>query len=113
MRKALSARHSVHGKPGSTTISQNKKNQTKTHPNNRKLPPLSQRSPRMRFPEAQGKTLEWVELWIEDDDDSYLELRFPDQTALVFVLKQPQAGVDVEAAYGAWKRGNWRQIREY
>ena len=84
----------------------------KTHPKTRALPPLSERSPRMRFPEVQGKTLEWVELWIEEHDDSYLELRFPDQTSLVFVLK-PQAGVDVDASYGAWKRGNWRKLKDY
>ena len=99
MARAVSTQHSAVRKS---------KNKTKT----RELPPLSERSPRMRFPEVQGKTLEWVELWIEEHDDSYLELRFPDQTSLVFVLK-PRAGIDVEASLGAWRKGNWRKVRDY
>jgi hypothetical protein len=65
-----------------------------------------------RFPEVEGETLDWVELWLEDDDDSYIELRFQDQTALVFVI-EPRASLNVRADYGHWKSGNWRRIKEW
>ncbi len=73
-----------------------------------KLPP----SRAIRFPEVKGKTLEWVELWLDDDEESYLEFRFQNQTALVFVV-QPYAGFTLSADYGDWKTKNWRRIKQW
>ncbi len=109
MKRAVSTRQS--------TLSQSKKqsalsiqHSAKTENSEKREPrPSRRRTPGVRFPEVEGKTLEWVELWLDDDDESYIELRFPDQTALLFVI-QPYAGVNVETAYGGWKRGNWRRI---
>jgi hypothetical protein len=65
----------------------------------------------VRFPEIKGKTLEWVELGL-NDDDSYIELSFQDQTALLFAI-EPYAGFNVRADYGDWKTHNWRAIKRW
>jgi hypothetical protein len=68
-------------------------------------------TPAVRFSEVQGKTLEWVELWL-DDEDRYIELNFQDKTALLFEI-QPYGGFHVLAAYGDWKTKNWREIKRW
>jgi hypothetical protein len=82
--------------------------------NNKKKTPAGQvlSDKATRFPEVNGKTLDWVELWIEDDDESYIELRFQDQTGLVFVV-EPQASLNLHADYGDWKTKNWRRIKRW
>jgi hypothetical protein len=69
------------------------------------------KTPAVRFPEVQGKTLEWVELWL-DDEDRYIEISFQDKTALLFEI-QPYGGFHVLAAYGDWKTKNWREIKRW
>lgn len=75
----------------------------------RKTSRRQKRSRGVRFLEVAGKTVEFVELWLEDKEESYIELRFDDQTAMVFVV-QPYVGVKVSANYGKWKDGNWKKI---
>jgi hypothetical protein len=75
----------------------------------RKISPRAKRSQGVRFPEVAGKTLEFVELWLEDDDERYIELCFSDHTALVFAVR-PYPGVKVSTEYGKWKAGNWKKI---
>jgi hypothetical protein len=77
-----------------------------------KTPRRAKRSREVRFPEVVGKTLEFVELWLEDDDESYIELCFSDHTALVFAVR-PYPGVKVSSEYGNWKDGNWRGIKTW
>jgi hypothetical protein len=64
------------------------------------------------FPEVKDKVLERVDLKIDEDEESYLELLFQDQTALVFVVQQ-HAGITVTADYGKWKAGNWNRIKSW
>jgi hypothetical protein len=64
---------------------------------------------RLRLPEVQGKTLEFVELWLEADDN-HIELGFTDKTALHLDL---EAGFRVYADYADWKTHNLRRIRKW
>jgi spore coat protein CotH len=91
-----------------------KRQARRNKPRGKKQTPAGQvlSSKAIRFPEVNGKTLEWVELWIEDDDESYIELRFQDQTGLLFVV-EPQASLNLHADYGRWKSENWRRIKEW
>jgi hypothetical protein len=85
---------------------------SETSPSTRKWrAAVPMQTPAVRFPEVQGKTLEWVELWL-DDEDRYIELSFQDKTALLFEI-QPYGGFHVLAAYGDWKTKNWREIKRW
>jgi hypothetical protein len=64
---------------------------------------------RLRLPEVEGKTLEFVEVWLESDDN-HIELAFADKTALHLDL---EAGFRVYADYADWKTHNLRRIKKW
>jgi hypothetical protein len=64
---------------------------------------------RVQFPQVKGKTLEFVELWLESDDN-HIELGFTDKTALHLDL---EAGFSVGADFADWKTHNWRGIKAW
>ncbi len=63
----------------------------------------------VRFPEVEGKTLEWVELAL-DDEYSAIELSFADKTALRFDLRTT---LSVRPDLADWKTRNRREIKEW
>ncbi len=63
----------------------------------------------IRFPEVVGKTVEWVELYLDDEFNS-IELSFADKTALRFDL---QSALFVRPDLANWKTGNRRDIKEW
>jgi hypothetical protein len=64
---------------------------------------------RVQFPEVKGKTLEFVELWLESDDN-HIELGFTDKTALHLDL---ETAFRVRAGYADWKTHDWRGIKRW
>jgi hypothetical protein len=74
------------------------------------VPPTAGETP-VRFPEVEGKTLDWVELRLRDEEN-HIELSFQDQTSLVFDI-EPHVGFTVRADYGDWKTHNWRAIKRW
>lgn len=90
-----------------------RRTQPKRSTNKKKTPDgTAPNTNRVEFPEVQGKILERVDLQIEPDEESYLELRFEDQTALVFIIQQ-YAGITITPDYGSWKTRNWRPIKSW
>ena len=61
------------------------------------------------FPEAQGKTIESIKLYLHLDD-SALSLAFTDKTHLNFDI---EPGLTVRAAYADVKTGNWRDLKRW
>jgi hypothetical protein len=80
-------------------------------PRREKKPTFSKlvRFDRHQFTDFQGKVLERVDVMMDIDEEHYIELRFEDQTALLFIIQQRNA-VTVTPDYVHWKNGNWRRI---
>lgn len=84
-------------------------------PKTRSTPSLTQprrkRRPRhcVRFSEAAGKTVEFVEMWTNADFPC-VEIGFEDKTALLFVM---DTRLVMEPAYTNWKTGNQRMLRRW
>lgn len=47
-----------------------------------------------------------------DENENYIELRFQDQTAVLFIIQQ-STGVIVSADYVLWRKGNWWRINRW
>ena len=80
-------------------------------PRARKKPAFSKivRFDRHEFTDFQGKVLERVDVRMDNDEEHCIELRFEDQTALLFIIGQ-RAAVTVTADYVRWKNGSWKRI---
>jgi hypothetical protein len=63
----------------------------------------------LRFKEARGKTVEFVEM-CADADFPCVEIGFADKTALHFVM---DTRLTMEPAYSSWKTGNQRLLRRW
>jgi hypothetical protein len=63
----------------------------------------------LRFRDARGKTVEFVEMWA-DADFPCMEIGFADKTALLFVM---DTRLVMEPAYTSWKTGNQRILRRW
>jgi hypothetical protein len=63
----------------------------------------------LRFDEAKGKTIEFVEMWT-DADFPCVEIGFSDKTALHFLMETRLA---MEPSYSNWKTGNQRVLRRW
>ena len=61
------------------------------------------------FPEARGKTIEAIKLYLRVDDSS-LSLVFTDKTHLSFDL---EPGLTVRAEQADMKTGNWRSLKHW
>ena len=73
--------------------------------------PPRKRRPRhcLRFPEVQGKTVEFIEMWA-DSDFPCVDIGFDDKTALHFVMDTRLA---MQPTYSDWKTGNQRVLRRW
>ena len=73
--------------------------------------PRRKRRPRhcLRFAEAQGKTVEFIEIWA-DADFPCVDIRFDDKTALHFVM---DTRLLMQPTYSDWKTGNQRILRRW
>jgi hypothetical protein len=80
-------------------------------PRRKKKPTFSKivRYDRHQFTDVQGKVLERVDVMMDSDEEHYIELRFEDHTALLFIIGQ-RAAVTVTADYVRWKNGSWKRI---
>jgi hypothetical protein len=63
----------------------------------------------LRFSEARGKTVEFVEM-CADADFPCVEIGFQDKTALHFVM---DTCLTMEPTYSNWKTGNQRLLRRW
>ncbi len=82
------------------------------NPQNSGKNPARRRRPRerfLRFREAEGKTVEFVEMYT-DADFPCVEIGFADKTALHFVM---DTRLTMEPAYANWKTGNLRMLRQW
>ncbi len=101
-REAISTQQSAF----SQSRKRNRKNTSK-----RKTPhrPKRRRRRLLRFPEARGKTVEFIEMdWAADFP--CVEVGFDDKTALLFVMG---ARLTMEPSYSDWKTGNQRLLRQW
>lgn len=71
---------------------------------------LSQRKEVLRFDQARGKTVEFVEVDMNLDFPC-VEIGFQDKTALHFVLGI--AGFTADPEYCVWKDGNQRLLKRW
>lgn len=68
---------------------------------------------RHEFTDFQGKVLDRVDVRLDrDENENYIELRFQDRTAVLFIIQQ-STGVIVSADYVLWRKGNWRRINRW
>jgi hypothetical protein len=63
----------------------------------------------LRFNEAKGKTVEFVEMYT-DADFPCVEIGFDDKTALHFTM---DTRLTMEPVYSNWKTGNQRLLRRW
>src|SRR5262249_37948570 len=108
---ALSSQHSVHGKPGSTTVGRSRKPKRKSKTNTRKR--SKARRPTWRnddeqvtiFPEVKGKVVREV-MFSHEDTENVLVIDFDDRTALSFqIYPEPMVlPVDIQAHYMSQRR---------
>lgn len=73
--------------------------------------PRHKRRPRrcLRFTEARGKTVEFIEMWA-DADFPCVDIGFDDKTALHFVM---ETRLLMQPTYSDWKTGNQRILRRW
>ena len=63
----------------------------------------------LRFREAEGKTVEFVEMYT-DADFPCVEIGFADKTALHFLM---DTRLTMEPTYSSWKTGTLRMLRRW
>jgi hypothetical protein len=93
-----------------TSKSQSKKSR-RNQPAHTTSRPLRRKRPKhcLRFSEAEGKTVEFIEMWA-DADFPCVEIGFEDKTALHFVMDNRLV---MEPTYANWKTGNQRVLRRW
>lgn len=91
-------------------VGKNKKQKPKPHSSKSKtVAPKPRRSNAMRFAQAVGKTVDFIEMdWTADFP--CVEVAFSDRTALLFELG---SRLTLEPMYSNWKTGNQRVLRRW
>ena len=81
-----------------------RRTEPKRRTRNRRLPPGC-----VRYTEVQGKTVDFAELWMDNDRPS-VTLWFQDKTCLDFSFKP---GLSVQTDYFDWKSGEQRVLKRW